>query len=139
MLIWPLRGVQVERVMGSCATDLQGGFGGFQGRALRKWAINWLSVHHQLVHNQHGRHNPVAFYCHSSIHPSGYCKAPSLRISSPSAQHGFVTQQWQVSPASNRMGFRIQASEALTRTRREDLLSHGVFPGVIQVLPARAN
>ena len=50
------------------------------------------------------------------------------------ARHQLTHQRWQVSPQSNRMGLRLQG-EPLVRQGGEELRSHGLLPGVIQVPP----
>ncbi|MFV0263829.1 MAG: allophanate hydrolase subunit 2 family protein, partial [Kluyvera sp.] len=39
---------------------------------------------------------------------------------------------WQLSPQSNRMGYRLKG-QPLSRPHTRELLSHGLVPGVVQV------
>lgn len=48
------------------------------------------------------------------------------------SQASFWRSPWQLSPQSNRMGYRLQG-QPLTRTTDRELLSHGLLPGVVQV------
>jgi biotin-dependent carboxylase-like uncharacterized protein len=52
---------------------------------------------------------------------------------SQQAQDDFWRTAWQLSPQSNRMGYRLHGGSALTRTTEREMLSHGLIPGVIQV------
>ncbi len=48
------------------------------------------------------------------------------------SQDAFWRSPWQLSPQSNRMGYRLQG-QLLKRTTDRELLSHGLLPGVVQV------
>lgn len=48
------------------------------------------------------------------------------------SQASFWRSPWQLSPQSNRMGYRLQG-QPLTRTTEREMLSHGLLPGVVQV------
>ncbi|WNJ94840.1 biotin-dependent carboxyltransferase family protein [Vibrio ruber] len=124
-------GIDVPPVMGSAATDLQAGFGGIDGRGLCKAD--------RLVVGEN-RHSCDALSDNTGILlpvPDGVlrvCTGPEFDHYSVQAQTQFFTTAWQVSANSNRMGFRLKGSpiEAQTET---SLLSHAVFPGVIQLPP----
>ena len=51
----------------------------------------------------------------------------------PEAVQLFSAQRWQVTPQSNRVGLRLAGSEALTRSRSQELPSEGTALGAIQV------
>lgn len=45
-------------------------------------------------------------------------------------------EAWEITPQSNRMGYRLSGPRLVRlKSRERDLLSHGVLPGVIQVPP----
>jgi biotin-dependent carboxylase-like uncharacterized protein len=75
-------------------------------------------------------------------HPSGVAWAVPIRVLPGSeydqfpadAQEAFWSDEWLVTPNSNRMGYRLAGTE-LKRTHKTDLLSHAVLPGTIQVPP----
>ena len=48
------------------------------------------------------------------------------------SQDTFWRSPWQLSPQSNRMGYRLQG-QPLKRTTDREMLSHGLLPGVVQV------
>ncbi len=47
-------------------------------------------------------------------------------------QTEFLTSDWQIMPASNRVGYRLSGPELQPETPRE-MLSHGILPGTIQL------
>ena len=122
-------GLALEPALDSLSTDLKGGFGGLQGRALRDGD--------QLQLNP-----PPALRGHAvGMRPPDW--SPAVRVL-PGPEHGdFSTAarealwaaHWTVTPQSNRMGYRL-AGPALERERGDELASHGVLPGIIQVPPS---
>lgn len=120
-------GIAVPQVLGSRSTDLQAGFGGYLGRALK------VGDEPELGPAQH---------LQKSLGVQQRIWSPEIRAIpgpeyeqfSPAARQQFWQQAWKLSPQSNRMGCRLQG-QALQRTISKDLLSHGVFPGVVQVPP----
>jgi biotin-dependent carboxylase-like uncharacterized protein len=149
-------GIDVLPMLGSRSTDLAGHFGGLGGRALRDgdrlpvgapspragWGFSpqapefgvkapaWCKF--VLVHEPLRR----------SRHPSGAAWAAPIRVLqgpeydgfTADAQQAFWSDEWLVTPNSNRMGYRLAGTE-LKRTHKADLLSHAVMPGTIQVPP----
>jgi len=75
-------------------------------------------------------------------HPEGMAWAVPVRVLrgpeydsfTPEAQRSLWSDEWQITPNSNRMGFRLTGTP-LARTNSADLLSHAVLPGTIQVPP----
>lgn len=51
----------------------------------------------------------------------------------PAALESFVTQEWLVTPQSNRVGVRLEGTKPLERARRDELPSEGTVAGAIQV------
>ncbi|MDF0604776.1 biotin-dependent carboxyltransferase family protein [Neisseriaceae bacterium TC5R-5] len=121
-------GIAVPLTLGARATDLKGGFGGWQGRALQigdrlpigegkalSGRLGWRS----LLWSPQLRALP----------------GPEYEQFSAAAHAAFWAGEWTVSTQSNRMGYRLTGA-MLEREQSEDLLSHGVLPGVVQVPPA---
>jgi len=128
-------GIDVPVLMGSRATDLKSGFGGFEGRGLIRGD--------QLALNL------------SRTKSTGSCglasvrELPSLTSETvirvlPAAQYGdfkdearerFFSECWQVTQETNRMGMRLSGAQLLLRSPLE-LLSHGILPGTVQVPPS---
>lgn len=129
-------GIDVDPLMGSRATDLKGGFGGHEGRALKA-----------------GDLLPVATVEAAQIGPGGFglnaARLDLLPVAEPEVRfipakewdiHGqtlqqrFLTTAWRLQPDSNRMGYRLSGPE-IRRDKPLELLSHGILPGTIQLPP----
>jgi biotin-dependent carboxylase-like uncharacterized protein len=119
-------GLALQPVLGSLSTDLKGGFGGLDGRALRDGDRLPL--------------NPAPALCSRGVGMRPPEWTPEVRAL-PGPEHddfsadAFWAGDWTVTPQSNRMGYRL-AGPALQRERGEELASHGVLPGVVQVPPS---
>jgi allophanate hydrolase subunit 2 len=61
-------------------------------------------------------------------------QGPEYGSFTAAAHESFWSDEWLVTPNSNRMGYRLSGAE-LKRTQKSDLLSHAVLPGTIQVPP----
>jgi 5-oxoprolinase (ATP-hydrolysing) subunit C len=59
---------------------------------------------------------------------------PEYERFSEAAHEAFWSEEWLITPNSNRMGYRLSGT-ALERNEKIDLLSHAVMPGTIQVPP----
>lgn len=134
-------GFAVEPVLGSRSTFLPGGFGGFQGRALRHGDVLPLR-------------DPAAAKRFSSLKQtkdgSVRWSAPPLTLADrepvllhvlegqhfgsfePAAQRAFYEAVWRISPDSNRMGYRL-AGPALARSESDEILSGPTCLGTVQV------
>lgn len=146
-------GIDVAVQLGSRATDMAAGFGGHGGRALlegdrlttaapedsaaallrgvRPFGIrapDWYSIDTDSRAAQ-----PF---------PIRVMPGPEYGLFTVAAQRAFWSSPWTLTPQSNRMGFRLSGPElkikksADTQNGGDSMLSHGVFPGVIQVPPA---
>jgi 5-oxoprolinase (ATP-hydrolysing) subunit C len=152
-------GIDVLPMLGSRSTDLGAGFGGLAGRALRDgdrlgrgasaapggerasfaadappfgvkapaqcaWVLGEEQPHRR---GRHPEGLPWAV-------PVRVLRGPEYDSFAPEAQRAFWSDEWLVTPNSNRMGYRL-AGTALERANGVDLLSHAVLPGTIQVPP----
>ena len=119
-------GLALQPVLGSLSTDLKGGFGGLEGRALRDGDRLPLNPGAALPSRRVGMRPPEW--------------TPEVRAL-PGPEHddfaadALWASGWTVTPQSNRMGYRL-AGPALQRERGQELASHGVLPGVVQVPPS---
>jgi biotin-dependent carboxylase-like uncharacterized protein len=134
-------GIDVPLVVGSRSTDLKAGFGGHQGRALKKGDRLPLGAP-ALDAAQRARRpfglRPPAW------NADGDDEAIALRVM-PGPEYAQFTaaarellwrEPWRITPQSNRMGSRL-AGPALQRGKRNgDMLSGGVIPGTVQVPPS---
>ncbi len=119
-------GIAVNEVLGSRATDLKAGFGGMEGRLLKDGDM--------LPINQ-----PTWDFSSSAgvqlLPFSNRIRAlagPEYNEFSSESQASFWQHAWQLTPQSNRMGFRLHGT-ALTRQVQREMCSHGLIPGTIQV------
>lgn len=120
-------GIEVPPLLGSRSTDMQAGFGGYQGRALKAGDVLELGPAHHLQ-------KTIGVQQRIWSPEIRAIPGPEYEQFSPAARQQFWQQAWKLSPQSNRMGSRLQGV-ALQRTVSQDLLSHGVLPGVVQVPP----
>jgi len=121
-------GLALPAALGSLSTDIKGGFGGLDGRALRdgdRLPLNPAALPSRVV----GMH-PPDWDASVRVLPG-----PEHDDFSAEARDAFWSADWTVTPQSNRMGYRL-AGPVLTRERGEELPSHGVLPGVVQVPPS---
>ncbi|MBK4714483.1 MULTISPECIES: 5-oxoprolinase subunit PxpC [Tenebrionibacter/Tenebrionicola group] len=118
-------GLDVPEIMGSRSTDLKGAFGGVEGRELRDGdelaalpgrTFSEARGVRQLLRGNRIRALPGPEYCEFSRE----------------AKENFWRLPWQISPQSNRMGYRLQG-QTLEREALRELTSHGLLPGVVQV------
>lgn len=120
-------GIAVAEVLGGRATDIQAKFGGFKGRALVA-----------------GDQLPLGPACHLDRRIGGWQPqwSPQVRVLPgpefeqflPDARATFFEHAWTVSAQSDRMAYRLEGP-VLTRNVSDELRSHGVLPGVVQVPP----
>lgn len=119
-------GIDVPSVMNSLSTDLKVGLGGHEGRllkdgdrlAVRSGGRKFLEAQgvKQLLWDNRVRALP----------------GPEYHEFDKASQDALWRLPWQLSPQSNRMGYRLQGQK-LVRTTEREMLSHGLLPGVIQV------
>ncbi len=122
-------GIAVSPVLGSRSTDLRGGFGGFEGRALRKGDV--LGTGDTVIAEPKAPRIPAWW-----IDPHAYDVPDTpLRLlpTAHPALPALAGTAWQVDPRSDRQGLRLQG-EALAATAA-DGISSPVAPGTIQLPP----
>ncbi|WEY38584.1 biotin-dependent carboxyltransferase family protein [Paraburkholderia sp. SUR17] len=148
-------GIDVLPMLGSRSTDLAAQFGGLGGRALKDGDRLPLGVPTRTTPGfspatrEFGVAAPA--WCRFAQvdephrrgrHPSGLPWAVPVRVLpgpeyesfTREAQQAFWSDEWLVTPNSNRMGYRLAGTQ-LARSRKTELLSHAVLPGTIQVPP----
>jgi len=130
-------GLDVPVVLGARATDGKGGFGGLDGRGLRKGdQIGTLPATASLP--------PACGFGLATPCPLPEGRETTVQVIwaaeherfTPRAQARFVEHAWRVSPSANRTGFRLEGEEALALDTPLSLFSHGIVPGTVQVPPA---
>ncbi|MGB9738671.1 biotin-dependent carboxyltransferase family protein [Chloroflexus sp.] len=122
----------VEWAIGGAGTCLAGGFGGYQGRALR--AGDRIIVHARSAMAADGMR-----WWPSNRRPP-YGPQPRLRVipgphadQLPMAWIGLLSATWQIEQAASRQGYRLAG--AILPSFTHSLASFGIVPGAIQLPP----
>lgn len=119
-------GFAVEPLLGSCSTDLNAAFGGWQGRRLQDGDVLPLAAPTRDFRDKAGVRQLLWGNRLRAL------PGPEYHEFSHESQEAFWRVSWRLDPQSNRMGYRLQG-RPLARESRRELLSHGLLPGVIQV------
>ncbi|HZS79813.1 MAG TPA: biotin-dependent carboxyltransferase family protein [Herbaspirillum sp.] len=131
-------GIAVANILGSRSTDLKAGFGGHEGRALRKGDRLPIGTPDKMMAGPaFGVRLPQWGVTgdHSKPVPLRVLPGPEFEQFTVASKNMLWQDKWRITPNSNRMGYRL-AGPGLERQQHHDLLSHGVMPGVIQVPPS---
>jgi 5-oxoprolinase (ATP-hydrolysing) subunit C len=133
-------GIDVEPVLGSRSTDLKAGFGGHEGRALRKGDRLPLGASRldaaQRARKPFGLRGPDWGPDEADAAIAlRVLPGPEFELFTLAAREVLWGERWRITSQSNRMGSRLAGTE-LKRKRAGDMLSSGVIPGTIQVPPS---
>lgn len=124
-------GIDVPLVLGSRSTFLPGGFGGYQGRALRGGDVLDIGdLKSQLDLFQPGQ---LPAFLQGDKARIRILPGPQIADFADAALATLVGRAYRVLADSNRMGIRI-LGETMSY-RGQELASQGVLPGAIQVPP----
>ena len=125
-------GIRVPEVLGSASTDLRGGFGGIEGRALRAGdrlgtepfdaAVERVRIEPWWIDPR--ALDPVA---------SAPIRVLPGSVATDSGDDLFA-RAWTVSPASDRQGLRLTGTPLALRDARE-YVSEPIVPGTVQLPP----
>ncbi len=150
-------GIDVLPMLDSRSTDLCAHFGGLGGRALREGdrlaigvpraaagaaipldappfgvkAPEWCRFA-QVARERLRRGKQAGGAAHGV--PIRVLRGPEYDSFTDFAREALWSEEWQVTPQSNRMGYRL-SGRGLARGTSSELLSHAVLPGTIQVPP----
>jgi antagonist of KipI len=139
-------GIAVEAVLGSRSTYLPGGFGGFEGRVLKRGDVlplaedapklsreRFAALKNKDKHGTSVRwhvppptvpdREPIVLHAIEGEHFADF---------DASMQRLFFDTIWRVTPDSNRMGYRL-AGPGLKRSKTDDILSGPTALGSVQV------
>jgi antagonist of KipI len=125
-------GLRVPDVLGSASTDLRGGFGGIEGRALR--AGDFLDAEASAEAVERMRIAPWWIDPHAlDPDPASPIRVlPGSDATDPA--NGLFAREWTVSPASDRQGLRLDGGSLVLRDPRE-YVSEPIIPGTVQLPP----
>jgi biotin-dependent carboxylase-like uncharacterized protein len=119
-------GIDVPQVLGSRSTDLSAGIGGLDGRLMRDGDV--LKISQSTLPSR----APAAVLLPQMGSMIRVIPGPDADEFAPDWRDALLQASWKVTNQSNRMGYRLDGP-ALIRRATEELRSHAVFPGVIQV------
>lgn len=143
-------GFDIPKVMGSYATYLQAGIGGYQGRALQ--AGDFIPCHQptaagialfsQATGTTAGhKHTAATWTPDPQLYPDykpnptiRAIKGPEFELFSQTSREQIWTERFQVSTQSDRMGYRLQGV-SLYLDEPTELISSAVSFGTVQVPP----
>lgn len=121
-------GIDVPAVLGSRTTDRVAGIGGYDGRTLR--AGDRLTLGGRAIAGPGFAISPPSSRDTVRVIPGG-----EIEQLDEASRAALWSQPWTVHHESNRMGYRLHGAQL--RYEGEELPSHAVFPGVIQLPPSR--
>ena len=127
-------GIHVAPVMGSRSTNLASGFGGFEGRPLRKGDILAVEPVKDVVRCADRGFMPEAVPAYASPWRLRVVWGPQDDHFSEAGKQTFVTAPFTVSPDSDRTGIRLKGAVIARKPGMEEsIISEGILSGAIQV------
>ncbi len=126
-------GVQTPPVLGSASTYLRGPFGGFNGRRLEAGDVLRFGTSSRPFEALAARTLPESARPAYSDHPTlEVILGPQETHFTDESIESFLSSEYTVSSASDRMGYRLEGA-ALTCCGKPELLSEGMTMGAVQV------
>lgn len=123
-------------VLGSRSTYLRGGFGGHEGRALRAGDALVVGRSPHNTPAMAGRHVPnerrPGAYDESSKRVVEVVLGPQWEWFTERGRSTFLSSEYAVTFASDRMGYRLQGP-AIERRAQAEMISDGMAAGAVQV------
>ena len=126
-------GIDVPPIMGSKSTYLRGGFGGFEGRALREGdliPVGQTAFHLPSLAGKEFPADRIPDYSETS--EVRVVLGPQDDYSTEEGIATFLSSEYKVSSISDRMGYRLQGPE-IAHKGRADIISDGIALGSVQV------
>jgi antagonist of KipI len=125
-------GIQVEPVLASKSTCLSAGFGGFQGRPLRKGDVLPVNSSSKLEDKLRWK---LSNHFISNLFPSSairFIKGRQYDLFRKECINKFVTDSFTLTKDANRMGYRLEGP-MLNLNIQQEILTEGVTFGSVQV------
>jgi KipI family sensor histidine kinase inhibitor len=120
-------GLEVPTVAGSRATDLAGGFGGLEGRALRAGDLLAVGLPREPAASVSGWEPPGADVTVRVV------LGPQYELFSPGEVERFLRESFRIGATSDRAGCRLEGPRLAAR--ESEITTDGMVPGSIQVPP----
>lgn len=128
-------GYALEPVMGSTSTNVRAGYGGLDGKPLRKDVM--IPLKPVPVHNLPAREGTPAFapgIVRELDAPLRIIAGREHNLFTQDSLGAFGAQIYQITPQSDRMGYRLKGP-SLSRRHASEMLSEAVTAGTVQVPP----
>ncbi len=127
-------GIGEPRVMGSRSTNLSSGFGGHQGRTLKKEDILVCGSPREPMHGARPTANPDWIPRYSDKWKLRVVWGPQDDDFRQDSRHTFLNSTYTMSQDSDRTGIRLEGPEVLRKANiEESIISEGVIAGSIQI------
>ena len=129
-------GFDTPRILGSRSTYLRGGFGGYEGRQLQPGDILRTGSPPRLPYELAARALPEEARPGYREHPViDVIMGPQTSCFSDESIQAFLSSEYSISLASDRMGYRLEGPTLIQHARSE-LVSEGMTFGTVQVPPS---
>lgn len=128
-------GIETPPFLGSCATYLPGGFGGLEGRALRRGDVLQLGpVERGILQRAGQAHDPQNRPPYSPSPVLHVVMGPQSASFTAEARHTLLNESYTITPQADRIGVRLQGPR-LHHVGAAEIVSDGIVSGCIQVPP----
>ncbi|HLO32605.1 MAG TPA: biotin-dependent carboxyltransferase family protein [Anaerolineales bacterium] len=126
-------GIQTQPALGSHSTYLRGALGGFNGGQLQTGDVVRTAVLSHVPHELAARSLQEGARPDYAEHPIiDAIMGPQTKYFTDESLQMFLSNEYSVSPTSDRMGYRLEGPP-LTRRGKTELISEGMTFGAIQV------
>lgn len=126
-------GFDIPEVMGSKSTYAKARIGGLEGREVRKGDILLKAGEKHSHPLRAGMGLSPSAAVNFEKKTFAIITGPDRNRFSDEAIKGFLEDTYQISPQSDRMGFRLSGNRKIPHEQKADILSSGIVQGTIQV------
>lgn len=127
-------GFDLQEVLGSYATYLKAGFGGYKGRALKNEDELLFKKVYKKKGDAFNWSADLRLYPDLEDHDIRVIKGPEFDLFTDQSISGLFKENYVISKAADRMGYRLEG-EILQMRKPKEMLSSAVAFGTVQVTP----
>lgn len=127
-------GFDLPEVLGSHATYLKAGFGGYEGRSLKNEDHLLFKKTYKHKGDTFNWSADLKFYPDLDDHEIRVMKGPEFDLFTSQSIAGLFNDNYLISKAADRMGYRLKG-EPLQTSKPKEMLSSAVAFGTVQVTP----